>query len=29
MTQYLLAIHYADRAFSAEEFRRLCVGVRE
>jgi hypothetical protein len=27
MTQYLLAIRYADRTFSAEEFRQLCADV--
>jgi hypothetical protein len=27
MTQYLLAVRYADRTFSAEEFRQLCADV--
>jgi hypothetical protein len=26
MAQYLLAVYYADRKSSAEEFQRLCVG---
>jgi hypothetical protein len=27
MAQYLLAVRYADRAFSPEEFRQLCADV--
>ena len=27
MAQYLLAVYYADRELSAEEFQRLCVDV--
>jgi hypothetical protein len=27
MAQYLLAVHYADRGTSGEEFARLCVDV--
>jgi hypothetical protein len=27
MSQYLLAVHYADQRLPAEEFRRLCVDV--
>ena len=27
MAQYLLAVRYADREFSPEEFRRLCADV--
>ncbi|HTU76558.1 MAG TPA: YciI family protein [Trebonia sp.] len=27
MAQYLLALYYDDRKFSAQEFRRLCVDV--
>jgi hypothetical protein len=27
MPQYLLAVYYADRKLSAEEFQRLCADV--